>query len=313
MARNIAALLGLLALVACSQDEASREPARPAWDMKLLRTNYPARDTAVGFVFRDRFWLSNGWAHGLFFRDLWRSDDGLSWTLVDPDTPYDRYSSIVEFRGRLYAVNRSVWVSDDGEEWSRILETTPFADRRPEGGLFVVGDRLVFIGPRSVYASADGVTWEALADPAPYGPRFGYASLYFKGRLWVLSGHNEEPNDPPEGRNTGWTSFADVWWSDDGRNWNRAEAPWGPRTWLSAIVHRQRAYMISGLDNIAGRNLDETWVSDDGLSWSLLEVEKNFGPPRHWPVMWSHQDRLLLATGNAWPVVNDVWELRETP
>lgn len=312
-------VFALLALSACNNESTSEnkeatqaEDESPAnalkWTRLLDRAHFPARDSAVTFKFDGDIWLSNGWAHGISFTDLWRSSNGLSWRLVSTDTPYDLYSAIVPFQGNLYAVDNSVWRSRDGQNWEKILDRTPFADQRNEGGLFAAGDKIVFVGPHSVWASSDGMDWTPLNQTPPYGPRYGYASFFFKDKFWVMGGHKHTPNDPPEDRNSEWTSLNDIWWSDDGRKWHMAEAEWSPRTWLSAVVHDGRAYLVGGLDNVNARNLNETWVSNDGLNWSKLEVSQTFSP-RHWPALWSIDGRLLVAGGNDWPVRSDVWEL----
>lgn len=313
MQRHTLTLAAAFLILAGCTPEAGESTSKGEWELLVEQAPFAPRDTAQGFVFDGDIWLSNGWSHGgIKHRDLWRSSDGRAWRRVLDWTPYDPYSQIVEFRGRLFAVNNSVWVSDDGRDWRRILNETPFADDRAEGALFVVDDRMHFLGPTSVWTSHDGFEWEALSEQAPYGPRYGYGAMFFRGKFWVLGGFSYVPNDPPEKRNPDRTSLNDIWWSADGREWKQATASWPPRIFNAAVVHKDRAYLIAGEDNVNGHNLDEVWVSEDGLDWTELQVETRISPPRHWPTLYSFDDRLIVTSGNAWPVVNDVWELHVT-
>ena len=91
---------------------------------------FSPRDTAEDVIYDGRMWLSNGYYHGgVLTRDLWSSTDGVTWTLINPDTPYDGYSEMVAYDGKMWAVKGSVWHSTDGVNWTLAAESTPFGCR----------------------------------------------------------------------------------------------------------------------------------------------------------------------------------------
>ena len=117
------------------------------WELLVEHAASSPRDTSEGIVFRDKMWLSNAYHHGnVLVRDLWNSTDGVHWSQVSDDTPYDGYSEMVVYEDWLFAVKESVWVSDDGERWTKILDKTPFG-MTGYGELIVYKGKMWQIGP----------------------------------------------------------------------------------------------------------------------------------------------------------------------
>ena len=113
-----------------TRTEASTQVSSPGWTKLSDQAAFSPRDTAEDFVFDGKMWLSNGYYHGnVLHRDLWSSSDGVAWTLVNPETPYDGYSEVVVHDGRIWAVKGSVWNSTDGVKWKQVSEKTPFGTR----------------------------------------------------------------------------------------------------------------------------------------------------------------------------------------
>jgi hypothetical protein len=287
------------------------EPYAGDWVRVAEHAPFAARDTSEGVVFAGKMWLSNGWlGENRLQRDLWSSTDGITWTLVSTNTPYDGYAEMVVYRGRIWAVKGSVWNSVDGVRWQRVAEKTPFG-ARGYGELVVHQRALWQLGSGAdVWRSRDGVRWDCATTNAAYGPRFASAAASFKGKLWVMGGAIERTNTPPEGLYKKFTTFNDVWCSRDGAEWTRAveHAPWGPRMWFIPVVYADRLWIIGGFDNVHRANFDDVWWTQDGIQWHRLDTKTKFSP-RHESTVYVYRDSLWVVAGNSWPLINDVWKL----
>jgi len=94
----------------------------PAWTRLTAKARFSPRDTAEDLVFAGKMWLSNGFYHGnVLTRDLWCSTNGADWTRVSTQTPYDGYSELVAYDGKVWAIKGSVWCSEDGGQWTRVV------------------------------------------------------------------------------------------------------------------------------------------------------------------------------------------------
>ena len=123
-----AALLLLSELPAGAADPVKLAGA--GWSRLAEHAAFSLRDTAEGVVFQGKLWLSNGYiTGGGVVRDLWNSSDGVNWTKVLDDTPYDAYAEMAVYDGKLWAVKQSVWNSADGLTWNKVLAATPFGVR----------------------------------------------------------------------------------------------------------------------------------------------------------------------------------------
>ena len=283
-----------------------------AWVRMTPAAAFSPRDTAEGgIVFKNRMWLSNGYYHGsILHRDLWSSSDGVNWVRVLDNTPYDGYSDMVVFKGRLWAIKGSVWNSRDGVRWTCVLEKTPFGGRGygealvHDGRLWVLGS-----GP-DVWSSPDGVNWTCVCREAPYGKRYAAEVVSHNGRLWLMGGSTPGPNNPPEKGYPNSTTHNDVWSSADGVEWKREieHAPWDPRQWFAAVCYDGEIWVLCGYDNVKQRNMADVWHSRDGIEWRELVSETQFSP-RHEPACYVFDGSLWVVAGNSWPLDNDVWRL----
>jgi hypothetical protein len=286
-------------------------PGAASWTCVTEHAAFSPRDTAEGVVFGGKLWLSNGYYHGnVLTRDLWCSTDGGEWTQVGDSTPYDGYSEMVVYEGKMWAIKGSVWHSSDGRNWIEALAETPFGVRG-YGEVVIHEGKLWHLGSgEDVWTSADGVSWECVTKKTPYGPRYASAVAVFDDKLWVMAGSISEPNEPPEKGYPNMTTHHDVWCSADGARWERVleAAPWAPRMWAIPAVYAGRMWIIGGYDNVNSRNLGDVWYTDDGKTWHEFTSETVFSP-RHecTPYVW--QGSLWVVAGNSWPVQNDVWRL----
>lgn len=283
----------------------------PAWECLIKEAAFSPRDTAEGVVYQDKLWLSNGYYHGnVLSRDLWTSEDGVTWTVVNEATPYDGYSEMVVYQDALWAVKGSVWTSKDGATWTQVLDKTPFG-ARGYGELVVHQDALWQLGSGAdVWRSTDGAQWTEVIAEAPYGQREAAAVAVFQDKLWLMGGKTPGANTPPEKGYPETTTHNDVWTSADGASWEQVavKAPWTPRQWFTTEVYRGRLWIIGGYDNVNGANLDDVWYTEDGATWHRYEAQPVFST-RHEPTTYVYQDKLWVVAGNTWPVLNDVWRL----
>lgn len=280
-----------------------------AWERLSAVSTFTPRDTAHGFIFKERLWLSNGWTHtGEPFRDLWSSDDGIVWRRELSETPYDAYSGMAVHNGVIIAANRSVWQSTNGRDWVKI-GNTPLIRESSLPYLQSYNGMLYIFVVEGVWRSSDGINWEAVEIPETI-KRGSYAITQFQGAIWLMGGGKRLTASPPELGDPVKTSYNDVWRFTDVGGWQMvtASAPWEPRMWPSAIVHKGRMFLIGGFDNKKRLNLDETWVTNDGIKWEKRNSGSLF-TARHWPTLFDFNGRILLVAGNAYPVQNDVWQL----
>ncbi len=93
-----------------------------------------------------------------------------------------------------------------------------------------------------VWSTADGNVWKQETASAPWSPRAYHAVLVHEGRLWVIGGGNYVPK---------YHALNDVWASPNGVDWERVtdRAAWDPRIWFSAVVHRDRMWVLGGWSN----------------------------------------------------------------
>ncbi len=282
------------------------------WELVTEHAQFGPRDTAEPFVFDGKMWLSNGYYHGnVLYPDLWVSEDGgKNWRCVLEKTPYSPYAEMVVYEGKIFAIKGDVWTSTDGEHWEQVLAKTPFGVRGYGEALVHEGAIWQLGSGSDVWRSTDGVNWECVATDLPFGSRAGSAVCSFNGKLWLMGGRVPIPNDPPEKGYDTWTTYNDVWCSEDGRNWERVleHAPWAPRTWFVAEVYRGRMFIIGGYDNRNEANFGDVWWSTDGVTWHELPTPEGYRG-RHEVTPYVFDDSLWIVAGNTWPVVNDVWRI----
>ena len=121
-----------------------------------------------------------------------------------------------------------------------------------------------------VWKSSDNVNWTRMTSATEsadgiaensFTTRGYHATVSFKGDLYVMGG-----------KNAGGT-HKDVWKStDDGATWTQiqADAPWGQRTSLQAVVFEDEIYVVGGANNTTKDNL--IWRSPDGENWTAVPI-----------------------------------------
>jgi hypothetical protein len=165
------------------------------WDLELAQTPWSDRIFEVAGIFNDQMWVVGGQT-GLssddsgntqFYNDVWRSDDGVTWTEVAPNGPPSatRWSprgvlnKMVEFNGELWLVG---------------------------GGTYQTYDVPIQEFPAEAWSTTDGVTWTEHS--VPWSGRIYHTVEVFDGKLWVIGGCHETT-----------CNSNDAWYTEDGENW----------------------------------------------------------------------------------------------
>jgi len=110
---------------------------------------------------------------GNVYKDVWSSEDGMNWTLVNSNPPFlsRQGGAIVNYQNKLWVVGRL----NSGEY----------------GG-----------GANDVWYSEDGINWEKTKQDPGFNGKEDQGVVVFKNRIWVLGGMD---------KNFVWTN--DIWYS----------------------------------------------------------------------------------------------------
>jgi Kelch motif len=300
------------------------------WVRVTDRAGWQPRDSAGEVVFKDRLWIFGGWFDSFSAppRDVWSSPDGKAWTQVSGQAPWkssDLPMTLVFnnriwllggwYNGRLpgHHASSEVWSSSDGRAWERVTSQAGWSPRLAAGAVVFKGRMWILGGTEDYYfgtarslkndvwSSADGKTWRRDTAAAGWSPRAYLAAVVHDGKIWVLGGGNYVPE---------YEAHSDVWCSPDGAHWNQvtSAAPWSPRIWFSAVVYRDRIWVLGGWSNHPARNWNDVWYSADGRHWTLLR-SRVVWKARHEHSAYVFQDRIWVAGGHAQPLSSEVWSL----
>ncbi len=280
-------------------------------------TGFRPRDSSSNASLRygTHYWILGGWSnfgHDLWYSrpDVWRSQDGIRWELLNDAPPYNQYSSFLDFKGRMWALGPESFSSADGVTWIR--ESIPWS--RNKRAVVFRGAIYGFIDSR-VVRSTDGKTWMTLLDGVPWGPdRKEPIVLVFDDRLWFIGGTTEQ-----DGKLIAYHN--DVWTSDDGIAWSLVtpEAGWSKRRWANGVVHEGRMYVINGANHELWPeefgNVADLWYSDNGKEWHPVDFLRIPWAPRHASFVMPTPDGAFLLSsgyghGGERRIYNDIWKVR---
>ena len=170
-------------------------------------------------VFKNKIWVMGGQttpqfapAEEALYRDIWTTNDGVHWDLVEPQEPYwparGMIGGSVVFKDRIWILGGGVY--DTPENPTRTFYN-------------------------DVWSSPDGVHWEQHVEHAPWVARQYHDVAAFDGHMWVMEGYDGTGNRQ------------DVWYSADGVTWGELrDTPWSPRHAASVFVFRDALWMVAG-------------------------------------------------------------------
>ena len=169
-------------------------------------------------VFQDKIWVMGGQtmpafapAREVFYRDIWTTTDGKTWTEVKPREPFwSRRGMIgggVVFGGRLWILG---------------------------GGTYDTPTTKVRKYHNDVWSSDDGVHWKNHTTQAPWPERQYHHVTVYDDRMWVLAGYRSVDRN-------------DAWYSSDGTNWyQQFGTSWQARHAASVFVHDKSLWIAAG-------------------------------------------------------------------
>jgi uncharacterized membrane protein len=152
------------------------------WTRATALAGWSARRGHTSVVFDDKMWVIGGYGNSTFKNDVWYSSDGVNWTRATDNAAWSE-----GWRGR----EQHASVAFDGKMWvmGGMAEDAPAH----------------FTFKNDVWYSSDGVNWTRATDnaawDATYNARYGFASVVFNGKMWVIGG------------NTSGAYKNDVWYS----------------------------------------------------------------------------------------------------
>lgn len=134
------------------------------WKLELDGAPWSKRGIENVLVHADRLWVIGG-SYGNYqpfkgYRDIWCSEDGIHWTLVTDQAPWEgrRWSSCVSYRNRIWLL----------------------------GGFRAQPTWQNF---NDVWYSADGVSWKQLVTEDIWSPRHEISTYVYQDRIWVVGGN----------------------------------------------------------------------------------------------------------------------------
>ncbi|HVZ79174.1 MAG TPA: hypothetical protein VHE12_00075 [bacterium] len=200
-----------------------------------------------------------------------------------------------------------IWTSTDGLQWTRVLAQAPF-DMRTGFTVAAADGRLWVTGGRGedgalnndVWYSCDGAHWSKETEHAGFSPRQGASALVFNNGLWILGGLDNGGGQSGSFNGEGWYSpigdppacivkaptqtptptpgfYA---------QWNEATSNAGfqPRAAQAAVVfdpatgsgQSGRMWILGGGDD--NRFYNDVWSSPDGITWSSETAQAPWNP-----------------------------------
>lgn len=323
----------------------AEEAVEYEWTNVTQTAAYAPRDGAGALVFQNKMWLLGGWNPSdkkhfprICNNEVWSSTDGVTWTLVKPNTFLDAdFDSQSDWEGRHTAgyvvykdkmwivggdVNQhhyhaDVWNSSDGKTWKLVNPDHPIPwGPRALHYTLVFRDKIWVLGGqtmpgfapseekfyRDIWTTTDGLNWQQVKPQEPYWSPRGMigGNVVFQDRIWFLGGGTY---DTPTTKYRNY--YNDVWSSADGVNWKQhaAETPWAPRQYHEVAVFDGRMWVMEGYSK-ANRN--DVWYSSDGTNWH--EVPNTPWKPRHAASVFVYRDALWMVAGNN--MQKDVWKLQ---
>lgn len=228
-------------------------------------------------------------SQGFHINDIWRSKDGVDWSLVNSNPPWAPRALHLTFSYGDY-----IWVIGG----QTVPKSTPTLNH----------DEVYY---RDIWKTLDGIKWEKVnVNTEIFTPRGGYGgSGFVLGDSVIIIGGFTKENLVNLNRDV-WT---DVWRSQgDLSSWERVGL--GPRDSSGdGFMFHDTAQFDGKLWTIGGSrkshgNTNEIWFSDDAEHWNKV----NCSPltPTHATSVWSTPKGIFIAAGNGWS--KEVWVIERT-
>ena len=215
------------------------------WSLEVEKPSFSDRFGHQVVEFGGSLWLIGGkegrvkvLTAGAPLNDIWRSEDGVDWTLVTESADFPAVSG-----HQVAKFNDALWMTGGKPESSRF-----------SGG---------------IWNSRNGIDWNYLEANKDFSNRFNHKMVVFNNKLFVIGGY--EINSE-----TGSSSRSDIWSSEDGVNWILEREDGGfPATRSHEIVSfKNKLWMYGG---VSGSIYEAIWSSDNGVDWTKERESTPFG------------------------------------
>ncbi|HEU0123503.1 MAG TPA: hypothetical protein VFQ91_23435 [Bryobacteraceae bacterium] len=130
------------------------------WTLATSNAGWAPRAYHQAVVHEGKIWVFGGGNYVpeyQAFNDVWSSEDGVHWTQVTPNAPWNPrlWFSAVTYRGKMWVLGGwsrvpetnwgDVWYSQDGRDWTRLTAQVSWKERH-EHSAFVFQDRIWIAG-----------------------------------------------------------------------------------------------------------------------------------------------------------------------
>jgi len=276
--------------------------------------------------------------------EVWTSDDnGFSWQLIKENDPSSLDCFVPSEEHQAVVFNNEIWVmegnrntvkkSTNGIQWESVAFSGSVANDthylpRNQHQCVVFNNRLWIIGGsgKSDVWSTDGtlntdneVTWiqNKPDDNSSFSGRSGHQLVSFDGGMFIIGG------------TSGNTRLNDVWYSEDGSNWNEVtsfptEAPFTERTEHICIVDNDtlfpKIWLIGGdginpNTGVTIASLNDIWYTEDGVFWTEYKShidddsdENDFTGRKESEAVKTNDGKILVSGGKKNTIfLNDLW------
>ncbi len=268
------------------------------------------------------------------FNDVWKSSNGETWQLVEPDenNPNPIFSArfahqVVVLGGDMYLIGgtngsgrfNDVWKSSDGANWALVEpdenNSNPIFSARYDHQVVVNGGDMYLIGGREtvssykndVWKSSDGANWEQVPKPTDssliFSTRFAHQVVVLGGDMYLIGGFDRSPDSGATER-----FRSDVWKSSDGQNWTKiTESKFSGRQSHQVVVKGEDMYVLGGFNGYTFFN--DVWKSSDGENWTQISIRAEFSQRTSHQVIEMNGTIYLIGGVNEGTseYKNDVW------
>ena len=205
------------------------------WEQVSDSTEFPRRKQHASVEFGGKLWVIGGLSDiSNRLNDVWYSTDGQNWQLANDSAGFSpRYGhSCVTFQGRIWVIGgvvagstplNDVWSSQDGILWEEATAAAEFPAREGQDAtvfaneIWVIGGTSGGIHLADVWHSTDGTAWTQTTPAASFGGRYLHAVASNDSLIWISGGMGNT--------NAGFAVLEDVWYSSNGSDWLRLNAP----------------------------------------------------------------------------------------
>ena len=162
-----------------------------SWQKMSDSTAFSPRDSSPNacVVFNEKIWILAGWRYEgnewISKSDVWCSQNGTQWNLINNDPPYSPYSQFLVFRNKIWALGDAAFSTTDGTHWIREVDSIPC---RTAGRALVVNGNIICVSDSSIYKSNDGKKWKLVLENAPWGTRYWFGLQSLNRRIYYFGG-----------------------------------------------------------------------------------------------------------------------------